>query len=128
MPRETKEDKIAKNMRCLGITYEEAKQIVEDEEIIDKGGKCDWETELTPEQKKVIKEALKADRKPTTKKATTNRTKVENKDKQKLIESVSGALGDLGDITDIDIINNEREFTFNYKGTKYKIVLSAPRS
>lgn len=125
MPRETKEDKIKKNMRLLGLTYEEAKKVVEDDEIIDKGGKCEWEVELTPEQKKAQRKARLADRAVSEKKTTRKREP--NVDKQKLIDTIRIALYEMEYSDNIVITNAEREITLTYNGTPYKITLSAPR-
>ena len=50
---------IAKHMKVLGITREEAIQLIEDDRKIDKGEKL---FELTPEQKQASKKARQADR------------------------------------------------------------------
>ena len=125
MGRETFEEKVAKNMRLLGLSREEAEQVVRDDEIIDKGGKCDWEVELTPEQKKAQRAARKADRTISEKKQT--RTRAENPDKRALIELINNAICADANASDIVITNVERELTFNYNGTAYKLTLSAPR-
>lgn len=122
MPRETKEEKIKKNMRLLGLTYEEAKKVVEDDEIIDKGGKCEWEVELTPEQKKAQRKARLADRAVSEKKTT--RTREPNQDKRDLITTLQNALTECENVV---VANVEREITFTYNGVAYKITLSAPR-
>lgn len=123
MPRETKEDKIKKNMKLLGLTYEEAKKVVEDDEIIDKGGKCEWEVELTPEQKKAQRKARLADRAVSEKKTTRKREP--NEDKRAIMDLINNTLKD--SCEDIMLVNVERELTFTYNGTAYKITLSAPR-
>ena len=123
MPRETKEEKIKKNMRLLGLTYEEAKKVVEDDEIIDKGGKCEWEVELTPEQKKAQRKARLADRAVSEKKTT--RTREPNQDKRDLITTLQNALTECENVV---VANVEREITFTYNSVAYKITLSAPRT
>ena len=124
MGRETFEDKVLKNMR-LGLTREEAEQIVRDDETIDKGGKCDWEVELTPEQKKAQRAARKADRSVSDKKQT--RTRAENPDKRALMELFDNTLNEYIGVEDVIVTNVERELTFTYNGTAYKVTLSAPR-
>ncbi|MBQ0017114.1 MAG: hypothetical protein KBT30_00600 [Clostridiales bacterium] len=124
--KETKEEKIAKNMRLLGLTYEEAKKVVEDDEIIDKGGKCEWEVELTPEQKKAQRQARLADRKVSNRKIPHKRT--ENQDKRDLIQTLKNGVETLDMVDNIVVSHIEREITFNYKGVDYKVVLSAPRT
>ena len=110
----------------LGLTDAEIQQVLEDDKRIDKGEKL---FELSAEQEKASKQARQADRKPTAYKLDNTagkRSKKANTDKQELIHYLEVAIRCVAD--DIDIVNAEREFVFHYKGTKYKVVLSAPRS
>lgn len=125
MPRKASQEQRAKTyMSKLGLTYEEALQMVIDDDTIDNGGKCDWEQELTPEQKKVQRKARMADRE--VKKEKSKRTRKENPDKMELITSFANALYDKG-VEDYEVLNPEREIAFIYNGTAYKLTLSAPR-
>ena len=125
MPRkESIETRAKKYMGLLNVSYDEAVQMVKDDDIIDNGGKCDWEPELTPEQKKIVRRARMADRE--VKKEKQKRTRKENPDKKNLIVAISNALYDKG-VEDYEITNAEREISFTYNGTAYKITLSAPR-
>lgn len=125
MPRKNAHDEnVAKMMRLLKVSKEEAEKIVADDELIDKGGKCDWEVELTPEQKKAQRKARLADR--TVSEKHTKHARAENPDKKDLIVCLTNALYDKG-IEDYEILNAEREIAFTYNGTAYKITLSAPR-
>lgn len=117
------EERVAKNMAALHISREEAEEIVRDEDVIDKGGKCDWEVELTPEQKKAQRAAMRADRPVTAEKKT--RVRAENPDKRNLMDAIKAGIED--SVANIDITNPEREMEFMYRGVKYKITLSAPR-
>ena len=122
-------------MRKLGMSEEEIQQVLADDKRIDKGEKL---FELTAEQEKASKQARQADRKPTVYKldnANGKRSKKANDDKRFLIDTFVWALttdiehnGDNVYAENVAIINPEREITFIYNGTKYKIVLSAPRS
>ena len=60
------------------------------------------------------------------KKEKQKRTRKENPDKKDLIIAISNALYDKG-VEDYEITNAEREISFTYNGTAYKITLSAPR-
>jgi len=125
MPRkESIETRAKKYMSLLNVSYDEAVQMVKDDDTIDNGGKCDWEVELTPEQKKIVRKARMADRE--VKKEKVKRTRKENPDKKDLIVAISNALTDKG-VEDYEITNAEREISFTYNGTAYKITLSAPR-
>ncbi len=116
---------IAKHMASLGISREEAIQLIADDVAIDKGAKL---FSLTPEQEKESKKARQADRKPTVYNFdTSKRKRAENTDKRFLIDSLQASLQEVG-VNDVEVTNPEREMIFHFNGVKYKIVLSAPRS
>ena len=116
---------IAKHMTSLGISREEAIQLIADDVAIDKGAKL---FSLTPEQEKESKKARQADRKPTVYNFdTSKRKRAENTDKRFLIDSLQTSLQEVG-VNDVEVTNPEREMIFHFNGVKYKIVLSAPRS
>ena len=121
-----KEKLIAKHMSLLGISREEAEQLVADDEAIDKGAKL---FELTAEQEKASKQARKADRAPTVYKLDNTagkRSKKEDTDKATLLNALFTAILPMCDT--YEVTNAEREFCFTYHGRKFKVVLSAPRS
>ena len=124
MPKMTRDEKVAKYMNLLRVSKAEALQMVLDDETIDNGGKCEWEVELTPEQKKIVRKARMADRE--VKKEKVKRTKKENPDKRNLIEKFREMLENEAD--ELEVLNPEREITFIYNGTAYKVTLSAPRA
>lgn len=124
------EEQVTKLMRILKITEEEARQLIADDKAIDQGAKL---FELPPELAEGAKKARRADRKPNTTPVKRER-KIDN-DKRFLIDSIVWALttdidqvGDNVNAENVEILNPERELTFNYNGKKYKIVLSAPRT
>lgn len=123
-----KEEMIKKHMNTLGITRDEAIQLIADDEEIDHMTRTsDIDGDLTDEQRKSAKKARQADRKPTIYKFdTSKRTRKENTGKRALIETIKEALENSG-CTDLEVTNIEREIIFFADGTKYKIVLSAPR-
>ena len=124
MPRkEPKEVRAKKYMQILKCSYEEALKVVEDDDIIDAGGRCDWEEEITPEQKKVMRKARQADRVVTGEKS--KRTRTEDTDKRELMKELETLAGDMGE--NVTVTNPEREIEFTYNGRKFKITLSAPR-
>ena len=126
MPRKPSvEERVKKYMTTLNLSYEDALKVVQDDDTIDNGGKCEWEKEMTPEQKKIARKARMADRE--VKKEKAKRTRKENPDKKDLIVALANALYDKG-VEDYEITNAEREISFNYNGTAYKITLSAPRA
>lgn len=123
-----KEEMIAKHMKTLGITREEAIQLIADDEEIDRMTRTsDIDGDLTTEQRKSAKKARQADRKPTVYKFdTTKRKRAENTGKRFLIDEIKKCLENAG-ADSLEVTNPEREIVFMSEGTKYKIVLSAPR-
>ena len=121
--KEPKEVRAEKYMQILKCSYEEALKVVEDDDIIDAGGRCDWEKDPTPEEKKVMRQARMADRVVTAGKQ--KRTRTEDTDKRELMRELETLAGDLGE--SVEVTNPERELEFLYNGRKFKITLSAPR-
>lgn len=123
-----KEEMIAKHMNVLGITREEAIQLIADDEKIDRMTRTsDIDGDLTAEQRKSAKKARQVDRKPTVYKFdTTKRKRAEDTGKRFLIDEIKKCLENAG-ADSLEVTNPEREIVFMSGGTKYKIVLSAPR-
>ena len=115
------EKQIEKMMKSLGISREEAIQLIEDDKAIDKGEKL---FELSPELEKGAKKARQVSRKPS--ETPTKREKKPKPEKAEICSAMMSGLRQLG-IDSFDIINEEREFAFVKDGTKYKVVLSCPR-
>lgn len=119
----TKSEKlqIQRIMKSLDCDEETAKDVFECDKRIDKGEKL---FELTADQKKAEKAARNFGN-------CNIYTKPQKKEKQADPEK-GKLIGDLLDgipyAEDVKIINAEREFTFTYKGRKFKIVLSCPRT
>lgn len=119
-----KEEQLQKIMAKLKVDKAEAEEILESDKRIDRGEKL---FELSPELEAGAKKARQADRKAPTERKPREK-KVDN-DKRELIEHLICSLEvSPTNVRDVEIINNEREFTFTYNGKKYKVVLSAPRS
>lgn len=113
--------KVKNLMVCLGITEQEALQVLEDDKRIDKGEKL---FELTEEQKANEKQArLTGERVATTK--TKREKKVDNQ-KQNIISTMVGSIINVFGVR-VDVANEEREFEFELNGRKFKVVLSCPR-
>ena len=119
-------------MRKMGCTEEEIADILKCDKEIDRGADL---FPLAEELQAGAKKARRADRTDTPKKA--ERTRVEDKDKRRLITFLKDALENEINLdvttvdhigTDVEIVNPEREFLFTYNGRKYKVVLSCPRS
>ena len=120
MTDKKKEKEIDRLMNCGGYTREEAEDIYECDRRIDKGEKL---FELPEELKQGAKKArMSGNTKGYTK---ANREKKVDTEKGKLIADL---LDGIGYAENVKIVNREREFTFEYKGRKFKVVLSCPRS
>ena len=112
---------VEKLMKNLGISREEALQVIADDKAIDKGEKL---FELSAEQKKAAKQATRADNQPRS--APTKREPKVDKDKAEIMQTIDDALCSLVD--DVQERTNDRELVFIYNEKKYKITLSCPRS
>ena len=110
-------------MQLLGCSEEQAKQVIEDDKRIDKGEKL---FELTAEQQAVAKKYRQGDRKPTVYNFNTRERKADN-DKRELIALLNATLNEVTE-TEPTVTNPERQIDFLYKGKKYRVVLSAPRT
>lgn len=104
---------------ALGMTEEEAKQVLQDDDEIAHGADL---FPLTPEQEKASAQARRAERKKDAK--PRERKRKEDTEKRELIDSIVQNL-----IADNVIVTNpERQIDFDYHGRKFRIVLSAPRT
>ena len=110
-------------MKNLGCDYETAKQVVLDDERIDKGEKL---FEQTAEQKANSKKYRQGDRKPTVYKLDTRERKADA-DKRQLIALLCASVGEIAD-NEPAVTNIERQIDFEFKGRKFRVVLSAPRT
>ena len=118
------------NLRKLGLTEAEIADVLKTDKEIDRGANP---FPLSAEQEKASKDARQADRKPTIYKLdNTNgkRSKKTDPVKAQIIHELIDAICALGVdfFEEVEVVNPEREFLFHYKDTKYKVVLSAPRS
>ena len=116
------EKQIAHLMKTLDLTEAEAKQMIADDEAIDKGADL---FPLTAEQEKASKQA----RSTGTRKTEYQFTKRERKpdtDKRFLIDLLEGSLN--GTVSKMTKTNIERQLDFVYNDRHFRIVLSAPRT
>ena len=113
---------VQKLMQVLGITEEEAREILAIDKAIDQGADP---FPLTDAEEKASKEARRAEQDKATRKQTIKPKKVDA-DKAEIISVLDDALCDLVD--NVEVINPEREILFYFNERKFKITLSAPRS
>lgn len=117
------ENKIKSLMKNLGCDYETAKQVVLDDERIDKGEKL---FEQTAEQKANSKKYRQGDRKPTVYKLETRERKADA-DKRQLIALLNASIEEIAD-NEPKVTNIERQIDFEFRSRKFRVVLSAPRT
>ena len=118
------EEKIKLMMNKLGLTREEAIELIQDDKEVDRMTRMtDIQSDLTEEQKKASKKAKNVSR-GVSEKSTAKREKKVDNTKKMLIETLKNSLEMA---TDFEVLNDEREFTFTVNGEKFKVVLSKPR-
>lgn len=114
------EKQIAHLMKTLDISEEEARQMIADDEAIDKGADL---FPLTAEQEKASKQARGTGTRAYT---FTKRERKADNDKRFLINLLECSLnGTVGEMTKTNL---ERQIDFIYNDRKFRIVLSAPRT
>ena len=113
---------VQKIMQVLGVSEEEAREILATDKAIEQGADP---FPLTDAEEKASKEARRAEQDKATRKQTAKPKKVDA-DKAEIISVLDDALCDLVD--NVEVINPEREILFYFNERKFKITLSAPRS
>ena len=122
----TEEQNVYNNLRKMGLTDEEAKEVISADKAIDKGEKL---FELTEEQKQAEKK-YKNTHTRTVKTAygqTQTKERKTDPDKRMLIDALAEKLENYADGGKVNITNAEREIELVFHDRKLKIVLSAPR-
>ena len=115
------EGTILKAMKNLGLSRDEAIEMLKEDEAINKGVNP---YPLTPDKEKASKKARSCAaghrQKP------VHRERKPNISKRMLISQIEDAIRDLTD--EVTVTNVERQIDFTIDNTHYRIVLSAPRS
>lgn len=122
MANKAETEKQIEALKKLGLSENEIAEVLADDKKIDQGERL---FELPDELKQGAKKARQADRKATA--TATKREKKVDDDKQFIISLLAETLNPHSD-SGIEIVNGEREFTFSYNGTKYRITLAKPRT
>ena len=114
------EERIAKLMKSLGCSREEALQVIEDDKRIDKGEKL---FELSAEQKKVAKESCATGtKKRTVYKFDSAKSKKKDAEKEDFIAKLHEIVAEFTE--NCEIANASREITFNLGENEYSLVLT----
>lgn len=112
---------VQSHMDKLGLSREEAIQLIEDDKAIDKGAKL---FELTKEQKQASKKSRQTTGK--VEKKVVNRKKKIDNEKLEIMTALNELIATMEGVANIEKINEQRETIFTFNGRKFKIVLSAP--
>lgn len=116
------------NLMKLGMTEAEAREVLEADRKIEKGEKMSFD--LTKEQEKATRNMRQADRKPFVPDLKPRERKP-NEAKREITQVLEDTLHNWidagGAIENVTVTNPERQIDFTYNGTRYRIVLSAPR-
>lgn len=119
------ENLIAKHMRTLKCTREEAIQLIQDDLDVDRGIAKPWD--LTKEQMKNARKLANATTRKTS--GTVTRAKKENPAKQTIVSAVAEALQNCTECANVTVTNAERTVDFvGADGTKYTLTLTAHRA
>ena len=113
---------VQKLMQVLGVSEEEAREILATDKAIEQGADP---FPLTDAEEKASKEARRAEQDKATRKQTAKPKKVDA-EKREIMQAIDDALCDLVD--NVEVINPERELICHFNGRKFKVTLSAPRS
>lgn len=117
---------IQKHMATLKCTREEAIDLIECDDEIDRGNKELFA--LTDEQKKIVRSVTKADKNPTVKRTVKRERKVDE-DKKHIFDILRIVFegyelnGEIEELT----CKNEAEISFNYGGSDYTVKLTKHR-
>lgn len=122
-----KAEKVAEIMRLLECTEEEALDVVETDEIIDKGGRTKYDLSIE-EEKQALKMSAVNDRKA--KDQTNNmrgKVRAENPTKAQIIASLADFLTENGK-ENVKITNKERMIAFSVGETNFELTLVQKRA
>ena len=118
----TREDRIKAVMLAANCSYEDAVQVIEDDEAIDKGERLDWEPTLEEEKEMRKATRLKVDRKPSGERKP--RAREADTVKREIVAKVAEAMSQY---ENVEIANVEREVTFVIDGAEYSLTLTKHR-
>ena len=127
--KETRTQKIERMMKIYKCSYDEALQLVLDDEETDRGVLHEWN--LTKEQEKEMRKYRQAEREKTTPsekpKEKVKKERKEDNDKRLIISTIAEMLESSEFSKNVEVVRIEGEIQFTVGERKFKIVLSAPR-
>ena len=116
-------EQIQKMMKNLGLTEQEARELLADDAKIDKGQKMAFD--LTPEQEKNAKKARATGTKKPTAYKFENRKRKENTEKRDILKAIFELAEDCWD--NAELVNPERQVDFHLNGNNYSITMTCHR-
>ena len=128
--KETRTQKIERMMKIYKCSYDEALQLVLDDEETDRGVLHEWN--LTKEQEKEMRKYRQAEREKATPsekpKEKVKKERKEDNDKRLIISTIAEMLESSEFSKNVEVVRVEGEIQFTVGERKFKIVLSAPRN
>ena len=118
-------------MQVLNICEAEAKEVIEYDKAVDRMPDKEVANDLTPEQKKIVKKMASTGTRQTPKTYQfTKRERKPNATKEGLITELAAFLAEHSEfaIENCEIVNPNREISFNIGENSYSLVLSKHRN
>ena len=110
-------------MECLGVDEKTAEQVLADDKAIDRGEPMPFD--LTAEQEKVARKAVRGERKAPTVYKFNTRQRKENTTKSALIADLAVFLAEKAE--NVQILNKERLISFKLAENDFEITLTQKR-
>jgi spore germination cell wall hydrolase CwlJ-like protein len=121
------EEQIAKMMKALDITREEAIELINEDKEIDRKKMSDIDDDLTTDQKKSKKKYTTVKRGVNAYGKKTERVLKPDENKRMIISLLAQALENSGQITKVNIDNPQKYITFSIESEDFKIDLIRKR-
>jgi hypothetical protein len=123
-----KEEKILRTMELLGCTREEAEDVYETDEIIDKGGRTKYDLPIE-EEKAALKIGRVDDRKAKSENNMRGKVRAENPTKSGIITNLAEFLTEMSSFLceNVEITNKERQIAFKCGENSYELTLVQKR-
>ena len=116
-------EQVQKMMKNLGLTEQEARELLADDAKVDKGQKMAFD--LTPEQEKNAKKARSTGTKKTTAYKFENRKRKEDTEKRDILKVLFELAEDCWDAP--QLVNPERQIDFHIGENHYSLTLTKHR-
>ena len=124
-----KKEKVEKIMRLLDCTEEEALDVIATDEIIDKGGRTQYDLSKEKEKEALKMSAVKDRKAKNQKENKRGKTRVENPTKSGIIAEIAEYLKENCGFTceNVEITNKERQIAFKCGENSYEFTLVQKR-